>query len=104
MLFAASSGVSLAATAMAPSAVLTSAATLDGKPATATGTIKQYEVHKTLMGTFTSFGLCDTKCVAVVENKDAGLGNGQTTTVSGTFHVSYTLHGKQISNVITVGL
>jgi hypothetical protein len=88
---------------MTPTAILAAAATLDGKPVTATGKIQDYQVHRTfIMGTFTGFALCDAQCVTVVYHRDAGFGEGQTATVSGTFHITYTLHGTKIDNMIAV--
>jgi hypothetical protein len=89
---------------MTPTAILAAAATLDGKPVTAIGKIQDYQVHRVfIIGTYTGFALCDAQCVTIVEHKDAGLGEGQTATISGTFHTTYTLHGTKITNMIAVG-
>ena len=89
---------------LAPSAVLATAQTLDGKPVSVSGKIKDYVVHRPpFIGTITSYELCDDACLPVLIKSDPQLANGQTTTATGTFHVLLTFYGHKVPNVITVG-
>ncbi len=93
--------------ALVPSTILAAPATYDGKAVEVTGIVRKYTVKKTIAGTYTTFGLCEgitKQCVGVAEKGDAHLGDGQTTTVSGTFHKEFSFHRKSGSNVVSVGM
>lgn len=93
----------LAAGAIAPSAIVASPATYDGKSVTVTGKVTNFQMQSTMMGQVAGFQLCDTKCVVVIDKTHQSRSNGATATVTGTFHVTFKGPHKSFKNAIVVG-
>jgi hypothetical protein len=98
-------GIALAQSPLAPSAVVAAASTYDTKSVTVTGTVKSLERHQGPRGPVTSYQLCDTQCVNVVQFGDAGtaVADGSTQTVTGKFRASVSRGQQTMTNVIMVG-
>ena len=93
--------------AITPSAVLGSAAALDGKTVTVSGTVGQYKTVRKMMTTYSEFQLCDAKgspCIGVAQKGNAGLASGKSATITGTFHVHFSYHGHSGTNVLSIGM
>jgi hypothetical protein len=95
--------VAVAAGALAPSAIVASPSTYDGKSVTVTGTVSHFQVANTAMGKVAGFELCDSKCVTVIDKTDTSRSNGATATVSGTFHTTFKGPRKTFTNAVVVG-
>jgi cytochrome c-type biogenesis protein CcmE len=96
-------GIALAATPLAPSAVVAAASTYDTKTVTVSGTVKNVKTRNGPRGTITSFELCDTQCVNVVQFGSATITEGQTQTVTGQFRASLSRGQMTMQNVIMTG-
>jgi len=90
------------AATMTPSQVVAKAASLDGTSVTVSGKVAQFQRSKTLMGTVSAFQLCDSACVVVIDQKNETQVNGQTTTVTGTFHTQYKAPRRSFKNVVMI--
>jgi hypothetical protein len=88
---------------LAPSAIVASASTYDTQTVTVSGTVKNVKTRQGQRGTITSYQLCDTQCVNVVQFGEAKVTEGQTSTVSGRFRAKMTRGDTTIENVIMVG-
>jgi hypothetical protein len=95
--------VAVAAGALAPSAIVASASTYDGKSVTVTGKVSNFQVSNTPMGSVAGFQLCDSKCVVVIDKTNQARSNGASTTVTGTFHVTFKGPRKTFNNAIVIG-
>jgi len=93
----------LLAAAVAPSAILGSPSSYDGKTVTVTGTVAHFQTSSTPMGTVAGFQLCDSKCVVVIDKTNTSHSNGASATVTGTFHVTFKGPRKTFNNAIVVG-
>ena len=89
----------------APSAIAASPSTYDGQSVSVSGTAKSPATRKTRRGQVLTFQLCDTQCINVVEFGDAaaaGVTEGQTVSVTGSFHASFG-RVRHMENVVLVG-
>lgn len=91
----------LAAT-MTPSQVVAKAASLDGTTVTVSGKVAKFQRQSTLMGTVSAYQLCDSACVVVIDQRNGTQSNGQTATVSGTFHTQYKAPRRSFKNVVMI--
>ena len=96
-------GIALADTPLAPSAVVGAASTYDTKSVTVTGTVKNVKTRNGQRGQVTSYQLCDTQCVNVVQFGAATVTEGSTQTVTGQFRASVSRGQMQMTNVIMAG-
>ena len=96
------SSIAALAAALAPSTILADAASYDGKAVTVAGKVQNYQHTHTMMGTVAGYQLCDTKCVVVVDEKNATHQNGDTVTVSGTFHVTFKAPKRSFNNAVVI--
>lgn len=94
--------VAAAAAALAPSAIVASPSSYDGKTVTVTGKVSNFQVSSTLRGKVSGFQLCDSKCVVVIDEKNATHANGDKATVTGTFHTSFSGPRKTFSNAVVI--
>jgi hypothetical protein len=101
-IFAFLPAIALAA-ALAPSTIVASPSTYDGKTVTVTGKVSNFQTSKTMMGTVAGFQLCDSKCVVVIDKTNQSRTNGSSATVTGTFHVSFSGPKKTFKNAVVVG-
>ena len=98
-----SGGIALAdAAPLAPSAVISSAATYDKQTVTVTGTVKGVTSQDSPRGTMTRYQVCDSQCVNVVQFAGTAPAEGSTQTVTGRFRANVTRGHFQGSNVIMV--
>jgi cytochrome c-type biogenesis protein CcmE len=89
----------------APSAIVAAPSTYDGQSVSVSGTAKSPKTRTTKRGQVLTFQLCDTQCVNVVEFGDAaaaGVTEGQTVSVTGSFHASFG-RVRHMENVVLVG-
>jgi cytochrome c-type biogenesis protein CcmE len=89
----------------APSAIAASPSTYDGQNVSVSGTAKNPATRKGRRGQVLTFQLCDTQCINVVEFGDAaaaGVTEGQTVSVTGSFHASFG-RVRHMENVVLVG-
>lgn len=102
--FGFAAGIALAATSpLAPSAVVSAASTYDTKTVTVTGTAKNVKTRTGQRGPITSYQLCDTQCVNVVQFGTATVAEGSTQTVTGEFRASVSRGQMTMTNVIMAG-
>jgi hypothetical protein len=90
------------AAALAPSAIMASTSTYDGKPVTVTGTVSKYQTQKTAMGTVAAFQLCDSTCVLVIDQTATSHADGSKATVSGTFETTFKGPMRTFHNVVLI--
>lgn len=101
-LLAAVPAVALAA-AVAPSAIVASPSSYDGKSVTVTGTVRNVQVSHTPIGNVTGFQLCDSKCVVVIDKTNGSHADGTTATLTGTFHSTFKGPRKSFTNAVVIG-
>jgi hypothetical protein len=94
--------VAALAAALAPSAIVASPSTYDGKTVTVTGKVANFQTSKTMMGTVAGYQLCDTKCVVVIDEKNGAQTNGAPATVTGTFHATFKGPRKSYDNAVVI--
>jgi len=87
---------------LAPSAIVAAPSTYEGKPVTVAGTVAQYQVNKTLMGTVAAYQLCDAKCIVVIDETAAAHKNGDKVTASGTFQSTFKGPKREFKNVVVI--
>jgi hypothetical protein len=102
VLFGAVPGVALAA-ALAPSTIVASPSSYDGKTVTVSGKVANFQTSSTMMGRVAGFQLCDSKCVVVIDEKNMSRSNGSIATVTGTFHVTFKGPRKSFNNAVVIG-
>lgn len=88
---------------VSPSTILADPSSYDGKPVSVTGKVASFEAQKMGSYTVTSFQLCDTKCILVIDQTGSSqYNNGDQATASGTFHT--TMKGPRLTfdNVVIV--
>lgn len=90
------------AQSVAPSALAADASTYDGEDVSVSGTVKNPGTRQTRRGTATTYQLCDSACINVIQFGSATVSDGSQVTVSGRFRASF---GRQrtITNVLIVG-
>jgi hypothetical protein len=94
-------GIASAATILAPSGVLAHPAKFDRKSVTVLGIVQNVAVRPAGAGTvLTSFQVCDSMCVNVLQAGPSTVANGQNATVSGTFYTFLLRGAVQARNVI----
>jgi hypothetical protein len=59
--------IAAAAATLAPSAILANPSAYDGQTVTVAGTVSGVESKSTAMGAFTTYQLCDAKCISVID-------------------------------------
>lgn len=91
------------ATTVAPSALTASAAAYDKQDVSVTGTVKNPTAHQFARGSVTTYQLCDTACVNVVQFGAANVSDGDQQTVTGTFHSAFGRRRFHMQDVIVVG-
>lgn len=99
--FAATTAAALAAT-VAPSAIVASPSTFDGKTITVAGSVKGFQTSSTMMGTVAGYQLCDTACIVVIDQKNHAQTNGSKATVTGTFHATFKTPKKTFTNALVI--
>jgi cytochrome c-type biogenesis protein CcmE len=92
----------LVAAVLTPSQILSNPTSYEGQSVTVSGTVSNVQVSKSLFRTVTGFQLCDTKCIVVIDEKNAGHHNGEQATVSGTFQQSFKGPKRSFKNVILI--
>jgi hypothetical protein len=97
-----STQMSPAAAALAPSAVIAGASNYDKQDVTVTGTIKNVQTKTGQRGPMTTYQLCDTQCVNVVQFGTPTLTAGQSQTITGRFRSSVKHGDMQMQNVIMI--
>jgi hypothetical protein len=90
------------AAALAPSTILANPSSYDGKTVTVSGKVAKYQTTKTMMGTVAGFALCDAKCIVVIDERNSGHQNGDTVSVTGTFHVTFKAPHKSYDNAVVI--
>jgi hypothetical protein len=71
---------------ISPDTILANAADYDGQVVTVAGVAKNVQSRTMYFGTAVSYDLCATQCVHVFDRSGAGARDGETITVTGTFH------------------
>ena len=99
---ASSSVAAVAAAALAPSAIVVSPSTYDGKTVTVTGKVTNFQTSKTMMGTVAGYQLCDSKCVVIIDETNHAQTNGSSATVTGTFHATFKGPRKSFTNAVVI--
>jgi hypothetical protein len=94
--------LALAAAALAPSAIVASPSTYDGKSVIVAGKVAGVQTSQTAMGQVTGFQLCDSKCVVVIDESNHARSNGASATVTGTFHATFKGPRKTFTNAIVI--
>lgn len=100
--FIISSSVAALADALAPSAIVASPSTYDGKSVTVSGKVTNFQTSQTMMGTVAGYQLCDTKCVVVIDQTNHAQTNGSNATVTGTFHATFKGPRKTFTNAVVI--
>ena len=95
-------GAPAVASTMTPSQVAANASSLDGKTVAVSGKVAKFQRSSTLIGTFSAYQLCDSKCVIVIDQKNGTKVNGQIATATGTFHVQYNAPRRSFKNVVMI--
>ena len=90
------------ASRITPSQVAANASSLDGTTVTVSGQVAKFQRSTTLMGTISGYQLCDSKCVVVIDQKNETQQDGQTATVTGTFHIQYKGPRRSFKNVVVI--
>lgn len=87
---------------VAPSALSADPSSYDDHDVTVSGTVRSPGTRQTRRGTATTYQLCDTACIHVIQFGGASVTDGSNVTVTGHFRASF---GRQtaISNVLIVG-
>lgn len=87
---------------VAPSALIANPSNYDGQTITVSGTAKNPATHAMRRGTATTYQLCDSACINVVQFGDTNVSDGSQVTVSGRFRESF---GRRqvMTNVLVVG-
>jgi hypothetical protein len=89
--------------AISPSTILADPSSYEGKPVSVLGKVASFQSQKMGSATVTSFQLCDTACVQVIDQTGASqYADGDQATASGTFHA--TIKGPRLTfnNVILI--
>jgi len=87
---------------MTPTQVVAKAVSLDGTTVTVAGKVERFQRSSTLMGTVSAYQLCDSTCIVVIDQKNGNQVNGQSATVTGTFHVQYKGPRRSFKNVVMI--
>jgi hypothetical protein len=87
---------------VAPSALSADPSTYDGQDVTVSGTAKSLGTRQTRRGTATTYQLCDTACINVIQFGASDAAEGGNVTVTGRFRATF---GRQttIKDVLVVG-
>ncbi|HZY99277.1 MAG TPA: hypothetical protein VFE36_06865 [Candidatus Baltobacteraceae bacterium] len=96
------SSAAVADAALAPSAIVASPSTYDGKGVTVTGKVSNFQTSQTMMGTVAGYQLCDTQCVVVIDQTNQAQTDGSNATVTGTFHASFKTPKKTFTNAVVI--
>lgn len=95
--------IAASATTFTPSLVLAHPLAYDGKVIIVSGTVSGFVTKTTDLGNFTTFSLCDKRCITVIDKKKQSHTDNATATVDGTFHRSFQGQHKTWTNVVLVG-
>jgi hypothetical protein len=87
---------------LSPSAIVSNAQSYNGKSVQVQGTVQDFSTRKTPRGTISTYKVCDQQCVAVVDSDGGTQTNGDSVTVSGTFHASLQARRQTYTNVILI--
>ena len=87
---------------VAPSAIVASPATYDGKDVTVTGKVAKFQLASTAQGTIAFYQLCDAKCVVVIDKTKPAYQDGDQKTATGTFHPDFKGPKRSFTNVVIV--
>jgi hypothetical protein len=90
------------AASLAPSAIVASPSTFDGKTVTVTGKVSSFQTSSTMMGPVAGYQLCDAKCVVVIDESNHAQTNGSQATVTGTFHATFKGPRKSFTNAVVI--
>ncbi len=86
-----------------PSSLLANPSSFEGKTVTVTGKVSHFQTSKTPMGTVAAFQVCDEKCVIAIDETNASkYSDGDTATVTGTFHEKFQGRKRSFSNVVLI--
>ncbi len=91
-----------AAADLAPSTLVASPSTYEGKAVSVAGTVAKYQTSKTLMGMVAAYQLCDTKCIVVIDETNTAHKDGDKVTVSGTFQTTFKGRQRSFKNVVVI--
>lgn len=94
--------IAAVAAAMAPSALLATPSSYDGKAVTVSGKVSHYQTTNTMRGKVAAFQLCDSKCVLVIDTKNTAHSDGDSVTVSGTYYVKFNGPQRSFDNCILI--
>jgi lipocalin len=97
-----SSIAAVAADAVAPSAIVASPSTYDGKTVTVSGKVSNFQTSKTMMGSVAGYQLCDSECIVVIDETNTAQTNGSTASVTGTFHATFKAPRKTFTNAVVI--
>jgi hypothetical protein len=100
--FVLASSVAALADALAPSAIVASPSTYDGKTVTVTGKVTNFQTSHTMMGDVAGYQLCDTKCIVVIDESNHAQTNDSSATVTGTFHATFKAPRKTFTNAVVI--
>lgn len=87
---------------VAPSALSANPSSYDQQDITVSGTVKNPGTRQTRRGTATTYQLCDTACINVVQFGSANVSDGSNQTVSGRFRATFG-RKRTMTNVLIVG-
>ena len=90
------------AATLTPSTILANTAGYDGKSVIVTGKVTGFQTSQTTMGTVAGFRLCDSDCVLVIDEKGQSRTDGDTATVTGTFHITFKGPKRSFSNAVVI--
>jgi hypothetical protein len=101
-ILAAAAPAALIAAVLTPTQLLSNPSSYEGQSVTVSGTVSHLQVSKTMFRKVTGFQLCDSKCVVVIDEKNAEHHEGEQATVSGTFQQDFKGPKRSFKNVILI--
>ncbi len=88
---------------LTPSSLLANPSSFEGQTVTVTGKVAHFQTSKTPMGTVAAFQVCDKKCVVTIDETNASkYSDGDTATVTGTFHEKFQARKRSFDNVVLI--
>lgn len=88
---------------VAPSALAAKAASYDGQNVSVSGTVKNPTAHQFRRVSVTTYQLCDSACVNVVQFGAANVSDGDQQTVTGVFHHAFGRRRFHMQDVVVIG-
>jgi hypothetical protein len=87
---------------VAPSALTANPSNYDGTSVTVLGTVRNPTTHLMRRGPATTYQLCDSACINVIQFGQTSVGEGSRATVTGRFRASFGRR-QTMTNVLVVG-